>query len=87
MFILSCSKDDSNSSEEGRAKSGGRRAYSCSCSYTHSNARANPSDGRSADIASRIANQPGAKWFGNWSGDIGSAIAVCAVGVAARANR
>jgi endoglucanase len=49
-------------------------------------ARANPSDGRSADIASRIANQPGAKWFGNWSGDIGSAVGSY-VGAAAAASR
>lgn len=49
-------------------------------------ARANPSDGRSADIASRIANQPGARWFGNWSGDIGSAVGSY-VGAAAAASR
>ena len=35
---------------------------------------ANPSDGRKADIYAQIANQPSARWFGNWSGDIGSAV-------------
>lgn len=49
-------------------------------------ARNNPSDGRSADIANRIASQPGAKWFGGWSGDIGSAVGSY-VGAAAAASR
>jgi endoglucanase len=49
-------------------------------------ARNNPSDGRSADIASRIANQPGAKWFGGWSGNIGTAVGNY-VGAAAAANK
>jgi endoglucanase len=34
----------------------------------------NPSDGRVADIRNRIANQPGARWFGGWSGEIGAAV-------------
>lgn len=37
-------------------------------------ARSNPSDGRATDIRNRIANQPGARWFGNWSGEIGAAV-------------
>ncbi|KQQ32501.1 hypothetical protein ASF61_14945 [Duganella sp. Leaf126] len=37
-------------------------------------ARSNPSDGRSGDIASRIASQPHAKWFGDWSGNIATAV-------------
>ncbi len=35
---------------------------------------ANPSDGRKADIYAQIASQPSARWFGNWSGDIGAAV-------------
>lgn len=34
----------------------------------------NPSDGRVTDIRNRIANQPGARWFGGWSGEIGAAV-------------
>ncbi|WP_330328855.1 glycoside hydrolase family 6 protein [Streptomyces sp. NBC_00536] len=34
---------------------------------------ANPGDGRSAAIRTSIANTPAARWFGNWSGDIGTA--------------
>jgi len=34
---------------------------------------ANPGDGRAAAIRSAIANTPAARWFGNWSGDIGAA--------------
>ena len=48
--------------------------------------RNNPSDGRSADIGSKIANQPAAKWFGGWSGDIGTAVSSY-VGAAAGANK
>ncbi|MEU8460509.1 glycoside hydrolase family 6 protein [Streptomyces sp. NPDC029003] len=36
-------------------------------------ANANPGDGRAAAIRMSIANTPAARWFGNWSGDIGSA--------------
>ncbi|MFE0464421.1 glycoside hydrolase family 6 protein [Kitasatospora sp. NPDC058965] len=34
---------------------------------------ANPGDGRAAAIRSSIANVPTARWFGNWSGTIGTA--------------
>ncbi|TCC16752.1 glycoside hydrolase family 6 protein [Kribbella sindirgiensis] len=34
----------------------------------------NPSDGRAAAIQSSIATKPMARWFGNWSGDIGAAV-------------
>lgn len=34
---------------------------------------ANPGDGRAAAIRTSIANTPAARWFGNWSGDIGAA--------------
>jgi endoglucanase len=34
---------------------------------------ANPGDGRASAIRSSIANVPAARWFGSWSGDIGSA--------------
>ncbi len=34
---------------------------------------ANPGDGRAPAIRSAIANTPAARWFGNWSGDIGAA--------------
>lgn len=37
-------------------------------------ARNNPSDGRVTDIRNRIASQPGARWFGGWSGEIGAAV-------------
>jgi endoglucanase len=46
----------------------------------------NPGDGRSADIRSRIASQPGARWFGGWNGDIGAAVA-SHVNAAAAASR
>ncbi|MBP2437048.1 glycoside hydrolase family 6 protein [Microbacterium amylolyticum] len=36
-------------------------------------ANANPQDGRSAAIRQSIAQQPMARWFGNWSGPIGTA--------------
>ncbi|UCM91608.1 glycoside hydrolase family 6 protein [Streptomyces marincola] len=36
-------------------------------------AAGNPSDGRASAIRSSIANTPMARWFGAWSGDIGSA--------------
>ncbi|MEU5386707.1 glycoside hydrolase family 6 protein [Kitasatospora cineracea] len=36
-------------------------------------ADANPGDGRAAAIRANIANTPAARWFGNWSGDIGTA--------------
>ncbi|SEO09115.1 endoglucanase [Duganella sp. CF517] len=48
--------------------------------------RNNPADGRAADINARIATQPGARWFGNWSGDIGYATGSY-VGAAAANNR
>jgi endoglucanase len=35
---------------------------------------ANPGDGRAAAIRSSIAEKPMASWFGNWSGDIASAV-------------
>ncbi|GAB7036498.1 MULTISPECIES: glycoside hydrolase family 6 protein [Catenuloplanes] len=35
---------------------------------------ANPGDGRAAAIRSQIAQRPMASWFGNWSGDIASAV-------------
>jgi endoglucanase len=35
---------------------------------------ANPGDGRAAAIRSQIAQRPMASWFGNWSGDISSAV-------------
>jgi endoglucanase len=35
---------------------------------------ANPGDGRASAIRDSIANTPMARWFGSWSGDIGSAI-------------
>ena len=34
---------------------------------------ANPGDGRAAAINASIANTPMARWFGYWSGDIGTA--------------
>ncbi|MEO3755822.1 glycoside hydrolase family 6 protein [Streptomyces sp. B6B3] len=34
---------------------------------------ANPGDGRASAIRNSIANVPAARWFGSWSGDIGSA--------------
>jgi endoglucanase len=37
-------------------------------------AAANPGDGRAAAIRTEIAQKPMASWFGNWSGDIGSAV-------------
>jgi endoglucanase len=36
--------------------------------------RNNPGDGRAADIGNHIANKPSARWFGGWSGDIGTAV-------------
>nr|WP_163871086.1 glycoside hydrolase family 6 protein [Myxococcus eversor] len=36
--------------------------------------RSNGGDGRAARIQSSIASKPGARWFGNWSGDIASAV-------------
>jgi len=35
--------------------------------------KANGGDSRAASIQSAIASKPGARWFGNWSGDIASA--------------
>ncbi|MFW6693119.1 glycoside hydrolase family 6 protein [Streptomyces sp. MAR4 CNX-425] len=35
---------------------------------------ANPGDGRAAAIRDSIAGTPMARWFGSWSGDIGSAV-------------
>jgi endoglucanase len=36
--------------------------------------RANPNDSRAPRIQSNIASRPIAKWFGNWSGSIGTAV-------------
>jgi len=36
--------------------------------------RAHPDDPRAAAIGAHIASQPGARWFGGWSGDIGPAV-------------
>ena len=36
--------------------------------------RTHPGDPRAREIAQRIANQPTAKWFGAWSGDITAAV-------------
>ncbi|MDC0710703.1 glycoside hydrolase family 6 protein [Stigmatella sp. ncwal1] len=36
--------------------------------------RSNGGDSRASRIQSSIASKPGARWFGNWSGDIGSAV-------------
>nr|WP_211194458.1 glycoside hydrolase family 6 protein [Pyxidicoccus fallax] len=36
--------------------------------------RANSGDSRASRIQSAIASKPGARWFGNWSGDITSAV-------------
>lgn len=36
--------------------------------------RAHPGDPRAREIRRRIANQPTAKWFGPWSGDIAAAV-------------
>ncbi|PTL80865.1 endoglucanase [Vitiosangium sp. GDMCC 1.1324] len=36
--------------------------------------RANSGDSRAARIQSSIASKPGARWFGNWSGDITTAV-------------
>jgi Glycosyl hydrolases family 6 len=41
--------------------------------------RTHPGDPRAREIAQRIANQPTAKWFGAWSGDITAAVAAYAV--------
>jgi endoglucanase len=35
---------------------------------------AHPDDGRAAEIARHIASQPGARWFGGWSGEISAAV-------------
>ncbi|WBS01127.1 glycoside hydrolase family 6 protein [Pseudoduganella sp. SL102] len=48
--------------------------------------RDNAGDGRAAEIGPRIADQPAAKWFGGWSGDIGNAVGSY-VGAAAAARR
>ena len=37
-------------------------------------AAANPGDGRAAAIRTQIGQKPMASWFGNWSGDIASAV-------------
>jgi endoglucanase len=47
---------------------------------------ANPGDGRASAIRDSIANTPMARWFGSWSGDIGSA-AGSYVGAAEAANK
>jgi endoglucanase len=36
--------------------------------------RANGGDSRASSIQASIASKPGARWFGNWSGDIGTAV-------------
>lgn len=48
--------------------------------------KANPNDSRAATIQSSIASKPGARWFGNWSGDIGPAVSSY-VGAAAAAGK
>ncbi|MER6303963.1 glycoside hydrolase family 6 protein [Kitasatospora sp. NPDC001539] len=45
---------------------------------------ANPGDGRAAAIRSSIASVPTARWFGNWSGTIGTATGAYAGAAAAR---
>ena len=47
---------------------------------------AHPSDGRTPDIQAQIVARPGARWFGDWSGDIGPAVAAY-VGAAETAKR
>ncbi|MDT0347415.1 glycoside hydrolase family 6 protein [Streptomyces litchfieldiae] len=47
---------------------------------------ANPGDGRASAIRNSIANTPMARWFGSWSGDIGSATSSY-VGAAQSANK
>lgn len=37
--------------------------------------KAHPSDGRVNDIRDRIASQPAARWFGDWTADIGADVA------------
>src|ERR1700694_13093 len=37
-------------------------------------ARAHPNDPRAARIAESLANVPMARWFGNWSGDVRTAV-------------
>jgi endoglucanase len=49
-------------------------------------AAANPGDGRAAAIRNSIAGVPMARWFGSWSGDIGSAVGTY-VGRAQSANK
>ncbi|MFB6426655.1 glycoside hydrolase family 6 protein [Streptomyces microflavus] len=49
-------------------------------------AAANPGDGRAAAIRDQIASRPMARWFGAWSGDIGSAVGSY-VGAAASVNK
>jgi hypothetical protein len=41
--------------------------------------RTHPGDPRVREIAQRIANQPTAKWFGAWSGDIAAAVSAYTV--------
>jgi endoglucanase len=48
--------------------------------------RNNPGDGRTPAIRDRIANLPGARWFGDWSGNIGTAVGNY-VAAAAAANQ
>ncbi|MFC1415529.1 glycoside hydrolase family 6 protein [Streptacidiphilus cavernicola] len=47
---------------------------------------ANPGDGRTAAIKASIAKTPAARWFGNWSGTIGTATGAY-VGAAANAGK
>lgn len=49
-------------------------------------AAANPGDGRAAAIRASLANTPSARWFGNWSGTIGTATGAY-VGAAANAGK
>nr|WP_269327502.1 glycoside hydrolase family 6 protein [Kineosporia mesophila] len=47
---------------------------------------AHPADGRAAGIKSSISSKPMARWFGDWSGNIGTAVGGY-VGAAARAGK
>lgn len=49
-------------------------------------AKAHPTDGRADDIQAFIADQPAARWFGDWTTDIGGSVASF-VGNAAAAKR
>jgi cellulase/cellobiase CelA1 len=51
-----------------------RRLFTDPASLAGSWVRAHPGDPRVQQIGQRIANQPTAKWFGGWSGDIAAAV-------------